>query len=172
MISVTAQPLRNVWIMESLEQTQKGGLRFKEPKSKKPRHVAIPVFLADAIRTHRIEQAQTLLKLGIRQTGETLVCCRYDGEPMSPENLSRQFPIAVEKAGLPRITFHGLRQSHPTQMLVAGVHMKVASERLGHSGIGITMDLYSHVLPGAQEEAVAKVDRALQAAVNSRSQST
>jgi len=158
-------------VMESLEQT-KMGLRFKEPKSSKLRQVAMPVFLADVIRTHRIEQAEALLKLGIRQTGETLVCCRYDGEPMSPENLSRQFPIAVEKAGLPRITFHGLRHSHATQMLVAGVHMKVASERLGHSGIGITMDLYSHVLPGAQEEAVAKVDRALQAAVNSRSQST
>ena len=89
------------------------------------------MFAAEAIRTHRIEPARALLKLGIRQTGETLVWRRYDGEPMIPENLSRQFPIAVVKAGPPRITFHGLRHSRATQMLVAGVYLKEASERLG-----------------------------------------
>ena len=59
-----------------------------------------------------------------------------------------------------------------TQMLASGVHMKVASERLGHSSIGITMDLYSHVLPGMQEEAAERVDNALRAALNTGSQST
>ena len=57
-------------------------------------------------------------------------------------------------------------------MPVEGVHMKVASERPGHAGIGITMDHYSHVLPATREEAGAKVDRALQAEVNSRPRST
>ena len=57
-------------------------------------------------------------------------------------------------------------------MPVEGVHMKVASEGPGLAGIGITMDLNSDVSPGAREEAVAKVDRALQAAVNSRPRST
>jgi integrase len=51
-------------------------------------------------------------------------------------------------------------------MLAAGVHPKIASERLGHATVGITLDRYSHVLPGMQEEAVAKVDAALQAAAN------
>jgi hypothetical protein len=53
-------------------------------------------------------------------------------------------------------------------MLASGVHPKVASERLGHSKIGMTLDLYSHVLPNMQEDAVAKVDVALQAALNKR----
>jgi integrase len=53
-------------------------------------------------------------------------------------------------------------------MLASGVHPKIASERLGHSKIGITLDLYSHVLPGMQEDAVAKVDAAMQAARNKR----
>ena len=48
-----------------------------------------------------------------------------------------------------------------THMLSSGVHPEVASERLGHSKVGITLDLYSHVLPGMQEDAVAKVDAAL-----------
>jgi integrase len=67
---------------------------------------------------------------------------------------------AIEGTALPRIRFHDLRHSHATHMLAAGVHVKIASERLGHSKIGITLDLYSHVLPGMQEDAVAKVDAA------------
>jgi hypothetical protein len=53
-------------------------------------------------------------------------------------------------------------------LLGNGVHPKVASERLGHSRIGITLDLYSHVMPGMQEDAAQRVDEALQAAINRR----
>jgi hypothetical protein len=49
-------------------------------------------------------------------------------------------------------------------LLASGVHPKVASERLGDSKVGITLDLYSHIMPGMQEDAVAKVDAALRAA--------
>jgi integrase len=69
---------------------------------------------------------------------------------------------------LPQIRLHDLRHSHATHLLAAGVHPKIAQERLGHSSVGITLDLYSHVLPGMQGEAVAKVDAALQAALNKR----
>jgi len=50
-------------------------------------------------------------------------------------------------------------------MLAAGVHPKIASERLGHSTIGVTLDLYSHVMPGMQADAAEQVDAALQAAI-------
>jgi integrase len=50
-----------------------------------------------------------------------------------------------------KVRLHGLRHSHATHMLAAGVHPKIASERLGHSKVGITLDLYSHVLPGMQK---------------------
>jgi integrase len=53
-------------------------------------------------------------------------------------------------------------------MLSNGVHPKVASERLGHSRVGITLDLYSHVLPGMQEDAAARVDDALREALQKR----
>jgi integrase len=59
--------------------------------------------------------------------------------------------------------FHDLRHAHATHLLAAGVHPKVASERLGHSKVGITLDLYSHVMPGMQEDAVLKVEAALKA---------
>ena len=68
---------------------------------------------------------------------------------------------------LPRIRFHDLRHAHATHLLSSGVHPKVASERLGHSKVGITLDLYSHVMPGMQESAAAMVDDALQIALRS-----
>ncbi|RWF77290.1 MAG: hypothetical protein EOS26_09365 [Mesorhizobium sp.] len=70
------------------------------------------------------------------------------------------------KTALPRIRFHDLRPTHATQMLSAGVHPKVTSERLGHSTIGITLDLYSHVMPGMQADAAEQVDAALQVAIS------
>jgi integrase len=72
----------------------------------------------------------------------------------------------MRRHGLPAIRLHDLRHSHATHPLAASVHPKIAQERLGHSSVGITLDTYSHVLPGMQEDAVAKVDAAIQAAMN------
>ena len=72
---------------------------------------------------------------------------------------------------LPLIRLHDLRHSHATHLLAAGVHPKIAQERLGHSSVGITLDTYSHVLPGMQDDAVTKVDAAIQAALNKPRQS-
>ena len=69
---------------------------------------------------------------------------------------------------LPQIRLHDLRHSHATHLLAEGTHPKIAQERLGHSSVGITLDLYSHVLPGMQGDAIAKVDAKLQAALNKR----
>jgi integrase len=83
---------------------------------------------------------------------------------MQPRSLTHAWQQMVSKSGLPRVRFHDLRHAHATHMLSSGVHPKVASERLGHSKVGITLDLYSHVLPGMQADAVARVDDALQSA--------
>ncbi len=67
----------------------------------------------------------------------------------------------IRKAGLNHIRVHDLRHTHATLMLKAGVHPKIISERLGHASIGITLDTYSHVLPGLQEAAAEQFDRVL-----------
>lgn len=87
-------------------------------------------------------------------------------EPMQPRSLSQMWSTITTT--LPRIRFHDLRHAHATHMLAAGVHSKVASERLGHSRVGITLDLYSHVLPGMQEDAAARVDEAFQSPKEAR----
>jgi integrase len=65
---------------------------------------------------------------------------------------------ALEEAGLPKIRFHNLRRNHASLLLAAGVHPKLVQERLGHSQISLTLDTYSHVVPGMQEEVADKFD--------------
>jgi integrase len=150
-------------VVESAEQT-KAGVRYKQPKSGKGRTVAMSATVIEELRAHRLRQAQNLLRLGVRQTAETFLCTREDGLPLQPNTLTIYWERLIAKTALPRIRFHDLRHAHATHLLASGVHPKVASERLGHSKVGITIDLYSHVMPGMQEDAVAKVDAALRAA--------
>ena len=155
-----------VRVVESLEQTRSGGLRFKAPKTDRARAVTLPTFAVEDLRRRKREQAEELLALGIRLNGETLVCARADGEPHQPRSLTHEFTYLVARiSDLPRVRFHDLRHSHATQLLLAGVHPKVAQERLGHSTISTTLDLYSHVSATIQEDAAAQLDSAFRRAM-------
>jgi len=154
-------------IVASAEQTD-DGVREKETKSGKGRAVALSPMLVSELRKHRKQQAEELLKLGVRLTDDHHVVAREDGEPIQPRSLSRAFRKFMRRHKLPQIRLHDLRHSHATHLLAEGTHPKIAQERLGHSSVGITLDLYSHVLPGMQGDAVARVDAKLQAALNKR----
>jgi integrase len=151
-------------VLESLEQT-KAGLRFKPPKSGKVRVITLPAFAVEELRRLKREQAETLLMLGVRQDGAALVCGRGDGEPLQPRSLTHEFAVFMKRHGktLPRVRFHDLRHSHATQLLGAGLHPKVAQERLGHSTITTTMDIYSHVTAQMHEDAATRIDAAYKA---------
>lgn len=153
-------------IVESTEQTRTG-TRANETKSGRARRVALPSLALEELRQHRARQAEELLKLGMRLSDDAHVFAQADGTPVQPNSLTHEFTriLALSKK-LPRVRFHDLRHSHATQMLAGGVHPKIAQERLGHSSIAITLDLHSHVLPGMQEDAAAKVDAALRAAID------
>jgi integrase len=84
---------------------------------------------------------------------------------LQPNSIGHAFMMFLQATGLRRIRFHDLRHSHATQMLAAGVHPKIASERLGHAKVGSTLGLYSHVLLGMQADAAARVDVAIRAAL-------
>ena len=91
---------------------------------------------------------------------------------MQPRTLTHAWQQMIARSALQRIRFHDLRHAHATHLLASGVHPKVASECLGHSKVGITLDLYSHVLPGMQADAAARVDDALRAALEKRHSAT
>jgi len=154
-------------VVESAEQTAKG-VRYKEPKSGRSRTVALSASVVEELRLHRVRQAEELLKIDIRQADATFICALEDGLPLQPRTFTQAWRRMSGESSLPRIRFHDLRHAHATHLLASGVHPKVASERLGHSKVGITLDLYSHVLPGMQEDAAARVDEALRAALNRR----
>jgi integrase len=150
-------------VVASTEQTD-AGCREKEPKSGRGRTVALAPLMVEELRGHRLRQAEALLALGVRLTDDHHVVARADGQALQPRSLTHAFVNFVRQCGL-QIRLHDLRHTHATHMLASGVHPKIAQERLGHSSVGITLDLYSHVLPGMQAEAVARVDDKLQSAL-------
>jgi integrase len=150
-------------IVASAEQT-KEGVREKPPKNGKGRSVELPLLVVEELRGHRIRQAEHLLRLGVRLTDDHHVVMREDGLPIQPRSLTHAFQIFLAKQKLRRVRLHDLRHTHATLLLKGGVHPKIAQERLGHSSIAITLDLYSHVLPGMQREAAQILDQNMRAA--------
>ena len=100
----------------------------------------------------------TLFALRKALAAGDLVFAYPDGSPLDPSTVTHAFGKLIKKAGLPHIRFHDLRHTHATLMLKGGVHPKIVSERLGHANIGITLDTYSHVVPGLQEAAALRFD--------------
>jgi len=156
---------RCIAVVESAEQTDEG-VRYKEPKSGRARVVAVSRTVAAELRAHKARQAEEQLRLGIAIDGDSFVFAQVDGSPVQPRSLTHEWTRLLAKTALPRIRFHDLRHTHATQLLANGVHPKVASERLGHSTVGITLDLYSHVMPGMQADAAEQVDGALRKAIS------
>lgn len=91
-----------------------------------------------------------------------------NGRLRNPDDIGRRWEHRVKRARealgaeeLPRLTLHGLRHTHATLMLEIGIHPKVVQERLGHSNISTTMNIYSHVTPTMQRDAVARLGELL-----------
>lgn len=139
------------------------GMAWSTPKTAKGRRsVALDTATVAALRAHRVRQAAEKLAIGAGYRDEHLVFCQLDGTPIHPKTLSWNFGAKIKRLGLRRIRLHGLRHSHATLALQAGVHPKVVQERLGHANIGISLDTYSHVTPAMQAEAAEKVAALLQ----------
>jgi integrase len=131
-----------------------------EPKTAKGRRsLALDPATVAALREHRTRQLEQRLAVGPRWQDSGLVFTWPDGRPIHPHRFSKWFEQHTRAAGLPRIRLHDVRHSYATAALAAGVPAKVVSERLGHANIAITMDTYSHVLPGLDAQAASTVAR-------------
>lgn len=137
--------------------------RFDEPpRGKSRRNVSLSPMVVGALRRRKVRQNEDRPALGATCDDLGLCFTVFDGNPLRPGNFRRDVhhPL-IKKAGVPMIRFHDLRHSHATLRLSAGVHPKVVSERLGHSGIGMVFDTYSHVMPNLQREAADTLERKL-----------
>jgi len=92
---------------------------------------------------------------------DDLVSVTPEGNPIDPSALSHTFHKLVKQAGLEGVRFHDLRHTFASLMLMRGAKPKVISEALGHSSVAFTMDVYSHIIDGMQEDAMALLDGVL-----------
>ena len=139
------------------------GISLKQATKTKSsrRSIAISDKVKEVLNTHQSRQKNELKILGTHNK-DKLVFTSTNGTAINPSNLDRQFTSLITKNELPELSIHGLRHTHATLLLKAGVHPKIVQERLGHASIKITLDLYSHVLPDMQEEAAVAVDHLLE----------
>ena len=75
--------------------------------------------------------------------------------------MTHNFARIIKRAGLEHVRFHDLRHTFASIMLMKGAKPKVISEALGHASMAFTMDVYSHILSGMQEDAMALLDEVL-----------
>nr|MBA2599292.1 site-specific integrase [Actinomycetota bacterium] len=88
---------------------------------------------------------------------DDLIFLDASGEPLFGPTVTKRFNKIVACAGLPRIRLHDLRHTHATLALKLGIHPKIVSERLGHSTVAFTLDIYSHATPHMQAEAALQI---------------
>ncbi len=131
----------------------------KTGRSQRP--VALSAETLAVLRAQRASQRARRLELGPAYRDHDLVFAAADGSAQPPYRISGRFRSVAARAGVGGVRFHDLRHAMATAALGAGVHVKVVSERLGHSTTQITLDTYSHVLPDLQREAAELIDEAL-----------
>lgn len=128
----------------------KNGLTVLPPKTKTSiRKISLPPTLVKILREYK------------KKSNSVYVCTLEDGTLISPSSLNHKFKQILEDNNLPSIRFHDLRHSHASLLLSQGVQAKLISERLGHSNINITMDLYSHIYEATNREVANNFDRFL-----------
>lgn len=131
----------------------KQGLMILSPKTKKSiRNIAIPDMLVRILKKHKAKQNENRLLLGREYQNIDMVCTYPSGKLFYPKRFSVKFHELLRKNNLPVVRFHDLRHSHASLLVKLGIQPKLISERLGHSNIGITMDLYSHLYEEADKE--------------------
>ena len=133
-----------------------------KPKTRRGRRVmAIDDGMVAALRSHHSRQLAESSNWATSSAPAELVFTREDGSAVRPEYATRHFQALAQDAGLPVIRLHDLRHTNASLALDAGVDLKVVSERLGHSQIAITADLYTHVNSGPGRAAADQIARAL-----------
>ncbi len=150
-------------VRRTLSTAMGGGVRFGPPKTARSRRsIRIPKLALTALRRHRKAQLEQRIKLSGLWEDHDLVFTTGVGTPISRADLiNRSFKPLLRQADLPDIRFHDLRHTCATLLLSRGVHAKLVQELLGHSTIAVTLDTYSHVLPGMDDGLADTMDEAL-----------
>jgi integrase len=152
-------------VRRTLSRGAKGGFELGEPKTASGRRqVALPPSVVASLQEHRVRQLEGRLRMGEAYHDQGFVFANSFGEPLHPNTLRVHFRKLATEASVPLIRIHDMRHTSATLSLENGEHPKVVSERLGHSNIAITLDLYSHVTPDMQKGAAERLDKLIEGA--------
>ncbi len=134
--------------------------QFTPPKTAKSRRsVNLTPAAVEALKRHSERQAKEMMKAVTLYKDQGLVFASLVGTPLSRRNLTRSFKALLQRAGLPHtVRFHDLRHTCARLLLSPGFNGKFVQELLGHATIAITLDTYSHVMPGMANHATAMED--------------
>lgn len=126
------------------------------PKTRRSRRVIdLDPDTVSLLLRHRTRQLELYLRLGVSATAGDRAFTNEIGDPLRPGSIGQAFRRLALSADVPLIRLHDLRHTHASHLLMAGVNVKVVSERLGHASESFTLDTYAHVMPGQQAEAAA-----------------
>ena len=151
--------LGQVSVSQSLHRLKNGSFIVSEPKTAAGRRtIALTPSTTLTFKEYYAKQKLHWSLFGIALLPDDLVFRRADNKPLRPNTITRAWEVTAARAGVRVIRLHDARHTHASLMLKAHVPPKIVQERLGHAGIQITLDTYSHVTPGLQEAAAERFD--------------
>jgi integrase len=155
--------VRTLQVCRTLSTRVGRGFSFSPPKTAKGRRsIKLPERAKSSLSRHRKAQLEERMKLAGLWEEKGLVFTTWVGTPVSRQELiTRSSKPLLSKADLPDIRFHDRRDTCATLLLSKGVHAKFVQELLGHATISITLDTYSHVLPGMGDTTAGAMDETL-----------
>jgi integrase len=143
-----------VFVNASIHQVEGRLMRRATKTQRSCRTISISTSACDLLRQRKGQ----LIAQGLVPRDSDYVFSRADGQPYHPDAVTHDFAKIVKSAGLLNIRLHDLRHAHASFLIKQGIPAKVISERLGHSGISITMDTYGHLMPGMDGLTAQKFD--------------
>jgi integrase len=149
-------------VKRSLHQLKDGSFAFTPPKSASSRRtIALSPSSILSLKEHKEKQALEHAMLAIPSKDDDLVFGHFEGGPLCPNTVTHAWKVLATRSGVKVIRLHDARHTHASLMLKQGIHPKIVQERLGHASIQITLDTYSHVVPGLQQAAAESFDKLL-----------
>ena len=156
---------RTITIRQAITRTSSGAEVLKSPKtSTSARTVSLPRFVMDELRL----APKACDRVCATPAGQPY---RLDSYPQAIRRLIDRVNAArqgTSRPPMPQATYHDLRHTHAAMLIRMGIQPKVIQERLGHSSIKMTMDLYGYLMPGLQESVADALDADFQMASSGR----
>jgi integrase len=143
-------------VAQALEQTKALGIRVKAPKTKHgKRTISLPAHVVTELRQHWREQQEQRLALGAgRAADDDPVFATVEGKFMSPDGVSHAWMRQMESLGMSDVTLHSLRHTNASMLIKGGVDIITVSRRLGHGSPKVTLEVYGHLVTGADDKAI------------------